>query len=410
MTATATVTAKERGDVRCEKLAEDHDLVRAILDKYVENWKRSHPGDKKARNYFYNSDVGRCPRSIYYQFYSPEKKKDMAASTIMMFKLGDLFHDELQAMLGSLGYMTNKDIEFGTWSKVGFLKRGRLDVMLRYPTMLVIGEIKSKNPYGFDSPPDNPEIDQLLTYMHDCKNDPYFRERGDKIADIGYIFYMDRGGLATPPICIWEVRYSKDRIKAIEKEFRALHRAIKGKQIPDRPYEMESVPCTYCRFQMSICWKGFAVAEEPKHEADVSIEPPGKEIVDSMAEACIRLKDEIEEKQGELDMARSVLTQYFKATGTSEILPKLGGKIRFSKSKITTLKEDYLLRKLKDKWHLFAKPTLSLLKLAVKEGKVDATTYQRALKFGWSDGSVTITRPKPIKEAKNANKKIQKSV
>lgn len=398
-----SIIARDRGKVKVEKLPDDHPFVMSILDYYEDEWKRSHTSDKIPREWFYVSDVGRCPRSIYYQFFNAEEKKPMAASTIMMFKFGNLFHEELQRVLRNLGHSSGKFVEFGTWSKVGFMKRGRLDILLsmdgedeNVPVALVVGEIKTKNPYNFDSDPYDNEIDQALSYISDIRGDPYFARK--KIADYAYLIFIDRGGVATPSLCVWRVDYSEDRVKIIKREFRKLHKAIKEKTIPTRPYERDSVQCTYCRFQESICWADIPRIEPPALEPDPTIEPPTKEIVDSMANAFVRLKDEIKEKEKDFDLAKKVLTQHFKATPSDEI--KVGeATIKYSPSETTGLDVEYLLKYLQKKWHLFAKPQLGLLREAVASGQVDATTFEKA-KIPGRSYSITISRPKKKKEKK----------
>jgi len=383
--ATATekkIITKSRGVVKTELVEDDNPLIRKFVDFYVEEWKRAHPGDKNPREWFYVSDVGRCPRSIYYQFYNADKKREMQASTIMMFKFGDLFHEEAQRAFRALGFTTSKDIEFGTWSKVGFMKRGRLDVLVDEtwvtPAMKVVTEIKSKSSIDADEPPD-PEVDQLMSYMADCRNNPYFKSKKIQIREWGYLFYVDRSGFSEVGIKAWRIHYSEDRVKTILREFRALHRAIKRKLIPLRPYTRDSLQCGYCRFQ-DFCWEDVPRPAEPELEKDESVPVPAMEIVESQASAYIRLKSEIKVKEKELELAEMVLEQHFKSSGTKTL--DVGGiPINYELYNYAHLNVPYLLEKLKAKWYLIAVPQVGLLREAVKNGIVDGETFERAFEF-----------------------------
>lgn len=392
------IIAKGRGAVKSELLEDGDPLIRKFNDFYVEEWKRAHPGDKEPREWFYVSDVGRCPRSIYYQFHNAEKKRDMQASTIMMFTFGDLFHDEAQRVFRALGFTTSKDIEFGTWSKVGFMKRGRLDVLIDEtwitPAMKVVTEIKSKSSIDADEPPDA-EVDQLMSYMADCRTDPYFTSRKIPIREYGYLFYMDRSGFSGTGIKAWRIYYSQDRVRTILREFRSLHAAIKRKSLPLRPYVRDSVPCSYCRFQ-DFCWEDVPRPVPPELEADAAITVPAMEIVESQGAAYLRLKSEIKKNEADLELAEKVLTQYFKSTGTKTL--DVGGiPINFEVYNDAHLNVPFLLEKLKSKWHLIAVPRVGLLRDAVKAGILDGETFERAFEY---EVKTRLKIGKPKKEVK----------
>jgi len=365
-----------RGVVKADRLLDDDPFIKHITDFYREEWKRDHPGDKNPREWFYVSDVGRCPRSIFYQFKQPEKKRNLALSTLLMFKFGELFHEEVMRVFRALGYTTGKDIEFGTWSKVGFMKRGRIDALVKdpvVPAMFITTEVKSKNPYAFaaDEPNEN-EVDQLLSYMADIRADPYFKSRGGAIADFGYIFYIERSGLADMPFAVWKVHYSEERIEAIRREFRSLHRAIKQNSLPERPYTRDDINCQYCRFR-DYCWEGVPLPEQPKHEADDTIEVPAMEIVESMAETYVRLKAEIKEKETELELAEKVLKRYFQGTGQDEMKA-----VRYEKYNAAVINEAYLLRHAAKLWPKIAKPQVGLMREAVESGLMTGTVFEGA--------------------------------
>lgn len=394
----------KRGDIKIPRggpLVKYEDLgetffIKAILDSYVDEWKRDHPGDKLSREYFYVSDVGRCPRQIFYQFKSADQKRDITVGTIMAFRFGSIFHDELQQRLRRLGYTTSRDVEFGTFHKVKFISRGRLDILIREEDgSQTIGEIKSKNPFGFDTDPDPEEMDQLLSYVEDCMNNPYFKTRGQVVNPWGYLIYVDRSGIGKPSIKAWKVFHSKERIEFIESFFVAVDQALKEGIVPERPFVRDSVSCTYCRFQ-DFCWAGVPVPEIPKHEKDESVLPPSMEIVESAAGSFISLDAQIKLLGKEKDIAERVLTAYFKGTGADSI-PVGENKVVFIVGTKTILNEEILWERFRDVYNAFSKPQIGLLRAAVEAGLVDGTTFELAKSVAKTE-TVKVIRPKEKKE------------
>jgi CRISPR/Cas system-associated exonuclease Cas4 (RecB family) len=383
--------------MQIEKLT-NHPILNDLTNLYVNDWKKAHPYDKKPRLYFFVSDAGRCKRQLFYQFVEPEKKRDMASSTIMMFKMGDLFHDEVQQNLIRLKYASSKDIEFGTFGEAKFDPRGRLDAFIKENGRLVILDIKSKNSYAFEDEPNDEETYQLLFYIYQCKQDRYFSGRRQKIADYGYLLYVDRGGLSDMPFYLWKVEYSEEQIEILRAEFSRLQNDIQKKKIPIRGHERNSIKCNYCRFK-ELCWQG--VPEEPKPlelEANPAIEKPEMELVESAQNRYIQVKNEIKEKEAEEEKLHDILERYFKATGNKET-----ERLIYSPSKETSLDRDYLLSKLKDKWHLIAEPKMKLIQAAIKAKEVDPEVFERAKRIEY--GYKILIK----KEAKDANKKSVES-
>jgi len=372
------ILAKDRGKVNVEKCEPDHPLLKEIKDHFYDEWKREHPGDKLPREYFYHSDVGHCPRGTYYQFYYPEKKKDMAVSTILMFTFGNIFHEVIQNAQKKIGHTTNEGIEFGIWSKIGFLKRGRLDAILKEgtPVLFVIEEIKSKNSYAFETPPDDSEVDQLLSYIHDCKNNLYFKAKGKTIGDHGYILYVDRGGLSDDQLAIYKVHYSEERIKVIEGEFARLHEAIQKKTTPVRPYARDSIKCLYCRFE-DWCWRGIPRPEVPKIIPDASLEAPDEEIIESMVDVYFTNTAKIKELETDLELAKKGLKQFAKKTGKTDFHHEKGI-IKASVTRGYSIDVAYLWKKHRNIFNLIATPAIGKLKTALKEGMIDGTTLEKA--------------------------------
>lgn len=385
-----------------EKLLDDHFLIREIVESFVQDWKgRSGQRDHQKRGYFYMSDVSACDRATFYNFTCPEKKRPITAKTLMMFAAGNLLHDDLQDRARRRGLVESaRDLEYGLedWAHKA---TGRLDFItpvyrfIETEKGVAVVEIKTKNSYNFGIEEPTPEeVDQLIWYIDRLKAHEAKSLRQTPVLDYGFILYADRSMISDPlPLCGWRVDFDQDRVDAIKARFDALDKAILAGQVPQRPYERESIKCSYCRYR-DFCWEGVPLATPPAFEADGS-EAPEMELVASMADNYVKLKDEANRIEGELDKAHETLMKYFKATGT-ETIGVDGAEIVHSFLARTELDRDYLLSELGDKWQLIATPQDKLIKQAIKDGLVDPEIYERSRRVRYVDQI-------KIKKAKGGN-------
>lgn len=365
--------------MQVEKLSRDHFLIQELINSYREDWQYgSGQRDKEKRKYFYMSDVSKCDREIYYLFHSPEQKRTIADKTLILFCCGNLHHEEIQFRLKKRRIVeSSRDLEFGIedWEVEA---TGRLDGFARDNGALTVTEIKAKNPYGFlNEEPEDYEADQILWYIYAARNSKNLRKR--KINDFGYILYFEGWPISDFPIAGWRIEYDEERVKQIRERFKNLKLIIEAKKIPQRPHERDSVKCQYCRF-LDFCWKGIPLAKEPKLVANPSIEKPEKELVESAENRYVELKTKEAEIKSELEEVRTLLFRYFKATGQKET-----DKILYCFSKRINLDNEYLLKNLKDKFHLIAKPQLIMIKKAIEAGQVDPEIFERAKKVEFSE-------------------------
>lgn len=379
--------------MQIEKLDRDHFLIKELIDSYRDERKKgSGQRDKQAPKNLYMSFVSRCDRDVYYRFVHPEKIRTLADKTIVFFRHGNMYHDEIQERLKKKRVIDNsRDIEYGLedWA---IDTTGRLDCFVSENSGLVVTELKSKNPYAFNvEEPHQEEIDQLFWYIYAAKKSKSLKERN--IQDYGYILYMERGEISDFPFAAWKIPYDEKRVKAIRKRFRNLKQLIDTKKIPQRPYERDSIKCNYCRFR-EFCWKGVPEVIEPELLPDVSIEKPEMELVQSAENRYILLKEKMAKEKEELEKLQELLLNYFKATGAKDT-----EKLLHVFSKKTYLDEDYLLKHAKDKWPLIAKSQVSLIKKAIKDKELDPEIFERAKKTNFSH-SIRIK-----KGGKNANQK-----
>jgi len=390
-----------------EKLGSDHFLIREIVESYLEDWKaRSGQRDHQKRGYFYMSDVGKCDRATFYDFTCPEKKRPITAKTLMMFNAGNLLHDDIQARARKRGLIeAGRDIEYGLedWAHKA---TGRLDFIaavykfIEMEKGIAVVEIKTKNPYNFgDEEPSQDEVDQVLWYIDRLKESSANGVRESNILDYGFIVYIDRAMIADPmPICGWRLDYDPERIAIIKARFTALDKAIESGECPMRPFERDSIKCTYCRYE-AHCWEGIPRPEAPAFVADETIEPPEQELVESAAARYIELKAQEKQIAEEAERLRDILMRYFKATGLEQISVN-GQAIIHGVMKKSTLDEDYLLTVVGDKWLLIARPDLKRIQAAIKDGMIDAGVLEQAK-------IVTFIDVLRVKGDKNANSRIE---
>lgn len=382
-----------------ERLPDDHFLIREIVESFVDDWKKkSGQRDHQKRNYFYMSDVSACDRRLFYDFTCPEKKRPITAKTLMMFAAGNLLHDDLQDRARRRGMIESaRDLEYGIedWAHKA---TGRLDFILPVYRFIetekgvAVVEIKTKNPYNFgDEEPTQEEIDQLLWYIDRLKEHEAKSLKQTPVLSYGFILYADRAMISDPlPVCGWRVDFDPERVAIIKARFDALDKAILAGKIPQRPYERDSIKCSYCRY-LAHCWDGVPLASPPAFKAD-GTEAPEAELVESMADAYLRLTEEKKRVEAELDQAHETLMRYFKATG-KETISRDGAQLVHVFSGRTELDRDYLVSKLADRWTLIATPQAKLIQQAIKDGLVDPEVYARAQRVRYLD-QIRIKKPK----------------
>lgn len=391
-------------DVKIEILAPDHPIIQGLVDKYIEDWKKTHTKDKKSRSYFYFGDAGRCPRELYYAFHYASKKKDLAASTIMMFVMGDLFHDEIQNKFKSMGATANRFIEFGTWEKTNFEKSGRLDLFITENGLIPIMELKSKNPYAFGVDiPDDKEIDQIVSYIDASQKDPWLIDHYPPVPDYGYILYIDRAGIAKPlPIKGWKVWKNRARVEAIKCYFDEVWKAIQIRRTPVRPYARNSLPCTYCRFDY-FCWKGVEVEKPEVLKPDPTIEAPDPEILASIRDNYFKIDAQIKDLETQKDTLKKVLIAYFKSKGVTELYHPdgSGAKIQYFSKTGHVFDIFYLYKRMGVKNLLkVVSVAQKKLKEAMAAGIIDGTTFETSRSKTDTSWSIKVYRPKAKKEQK----------
>jgi CRISPR/Cas system-associated exonuclease Cas4 (RecB family) len=392
-----------------EKLPEDHFLIRELVESYVEDWKaKSGQRDHQKRGYFYMSDVSKCDRTIFYDFTCPENKRSISPKTLMTFAAGNLLHEDLQGRARKRGLIeSGRDIEYGLedWHTKA---TGRLDFIaavykfIETENGIAVTEVKTKNDYNFgEEEPNQEDIDQVLWYIDRLTESAAKSIKKQTVLPYGFVLYAARSMSANPlPLAAWKIDFDPERVAIIKARFTALDNAIIAGEIPQRPYERDSIKCQYCRYK-EHCWQGVPESPVAVLVADESIEPPERELVESMAAHFIELQAEIKAKETEAKKCKIIFAQYFKAKGIKEI-PINGDAIVYTPVTETSLDAPFLYSKLKEVWFDISIPQAKLIEAAIKAGKVDPELYERAkiIDYSWQ---IRIKKGKGGKD--NANQK-----
>lgn len=129
------------------------------LDQYFQREERSRP-----RDYFYVSEVGKCPRQIYYSIKGfPRPPVD--GLTARKLAVGDDAHKRLAQALFGMGVVVAAEVPIPP----GNLFHGRCDLIVSLDGKNYVVEIKTAHPYSFDQMATGPRRDhhlQLQLYLH----------------------------------------------------------------------------------------------------------------------------------------------------------------------------------------------------------------------------------------------------
>jgi len=394
-----------------QKLDRSHFLISELYTSYRDEWQKGQgQRDKEKRKYFYFSDISKCPRQVFYEFTIPEEKRTIADTTLYLFSLGNLIHNDVQQRYRNQKVAeAPRDIEFGLENE-GINATGRLDMIaaeFRFNPEadgLAVVEIKTKVPYSLEAEePEQYEIDQLLLYIDSMKKKKSIRDQ--TILDWGYILYLDRAGMAEEPIAAWKVDYDESRLQEIFGWFKMVSDYIASGNPPDRPHERKSTNCQFCRFN-HVCWADVRDAEAEARAELLEKEPaplPSQEIVDSLVNQYIKLNAEKKKIEEQMEEIKPILLNYCRATQTEKI--EAGdSSLRYETSERIGFNEEKLFQKYGPIWKELTSIQVTKVKAAVKAGLIDPVDYEEAKEVKIIESlKVLEKKSKKEREAKNAD-------
>lgn len=219
-----------------------------LVEKLEEYFSREEGG--RERDYFYISEVAKCPRQIFYSARGfPRPPIDGRAARRMA--AGDDFHRRIIEALFALGIGVAAEVPIPE----NGLFHGRADAIISLGGKNYVVEMKSLHPYHFDRTAREPRRDhylQLQLYMH--------------YLDIpqGIILMENRGNQELREFAVGR---DEEVIRTVLAEFEELHRLVfREGRLPPMPdkSEWEYDQCRYCPF-VEFCLRD---AERPTPKPD----------------------------------------------------------------------------------------------------------------------------------------------
>ncbi|MCR4391618.1 MAG: PD-(D/E)XK nuclease family protein [Candidatus Acetothermia bacterium] len=198
----------------------------------------------RARDYFYVSEVSKCPRQIYYAVKG-FPKPPLDGLTARKLAVGEDAHRRLVQALYGLGVVVAAEVPIPP----GKLFHGRADTIVSVDGKNYVVEIKTVHPYNFDQMAAAPRRDhylQLQLYLH------YFA------IPQGIILAENK---ATQELREFLVDLDREAVDRVIRTFEQLRQQIfvEGRlpPLPDRS-DWEFDQCRYCPYQ-AFCTGDVAV-------------------------------------------------------------------------------------------------------------------------------------------------------
>jgi len=200
-------------------------MLKELIDQfYLDGFK------EKDRTHFYMSEVGQCPRKIYFKF-KKAPRKEPEPRILRLYDHGDYTHMRIMSVLFSLGIVRAVEIRTPPQELIA----GRADAIIGLEGKPYILDIKTSSQYKF-SKLDTPEVDdvkQIQLYLH------YF-----KIPQ-GILLYEDKN---TQELKEFLVEYDPVLVQKILKDLEVLREQIEKDVIPAIPEGLEPWRCEYCEY------------------------------------------------------------------------------------------------------------------------------------------------------------------
>lgn len=187
--------------------------------------------ESRERSYFYVSDVGKCPRVLYFHFKDvPRTRPD--ARLMRIFDEGEHTHRRLLGVLYGLGIVQASEIR----TPANDLIHGRADAIITLGNKPYIVEFKSSAGFKFRKmeEPREKHVGQIQLYMH------YFN------IPQGIILYENKD---TQHLKEFVLKYDKYIAEDIIKMFGCLKEQIDKDIVPAKPENIRAWECRYCEYR-----------------------------------------------------------------------------------------------------------------------------------------------------------------
>jgi len=207
-------------------------MLRELIDQFYLDRQRD-----REQTHFYITDVGRCPRSLFFKFKNAPKK-EMEANILRLFDHGDHIHQLIMKPLLSIRelHVVASEVNIPPQEIIS----GRADAIISDGKNLYVLDIKSMNSMIFRNlaEPKEENVNQIQLYLH------YF-----KIPQ-GILLYVNKDSLELREFC---VKYDKKKVFNLLKGMAETKNKIDSDIVPERLEDYsENWQCRFCQFK-EIC-------------------------------------------------------------------------------------------------------------------------------------------------------------
>lgn len=205
-------------------------MLKEIIDQFYLEQQRT-----REQNHFYISDVGKCPRAVFFKFKNAPREK-MDARILRIFEKGETMHRNIINTLFRLGIVVAAEVTIPNQEIIS----GRADVIVCLNNELYVLDIKSINSMIFRNlaEPKSENFQQVQLYLH------YFNIKK------GILLYVDKD---QQEIKEFIFDYDAKLVESLLKDFHLLKDKIDSNVIPVRLADWpQNWQCQYCQFK-DIC-------------------------------------------------------------------------------------------------------------------------------------------------------------
>jgi len=205
-------------------------MLKELIDKFYLDQQKN-----REQYHFYITDVGKCPRAVFFKFKNVPREK-IDARILRIFERGEALHRDIFNVLYRLRIGVTTEVSIPAQEIIS----GRADAILSIDKENYVLDIKSINSMVFNkmTEPKIENVYQIQLYLH------YFNVKK------GILLYIDKD---RQDIKEFIVNYDKKLVKSLLDDFKMLKKKIDSNIIPARLADYSSNwQCKYCQFR-DIC-------------------------------------------------------------------------------------------------------------------------------------------------------------
>jgi len=205
-------------------------MLKELIDKFYLDQQKD-----REQVHFYITDVGKCPRSVFFKFKNAPREK-MDPRILRIYERGEYLHRNIFNILYRLKIGITTEVSIPAQEIIA----GRADAIISINKENYVLDIKSMNSMIFRNltEPKEENVYQLQLYLH------YFNIKK------GILFYIDKD---KQDIKEFLINYDPNLVQSLLKDFTDLKIKIDKNIVPSR---IQGWPdywqCQYCQFK-EVC-------------------------------------------------------------------------------------------------------------------------------------------------------------